>query len=158
MPDRMHFLTPEGKKKLEEELEHLRTVRRPEITEHLRSAIEEGDITENAGYDETKREQAFVEGRIREIEAILRGAQIIAEDGSLGVEAVSLGSRVTILEEGGIAPETYHIVGPAEADPLKGRISYESPLGQALMGRRVGDTIPVDTPGGLLYFRIQEIN
>ena len=151
MPDRMHFLTPEGKKKLEEELEHLRTVRRPEITEHLRSAIEEGDITENAGYEETKREQAFVEGRIRDIEAILANAQVLEEGAQRDI--VSLGRRVTVREEGH-EPETYQIVGRAEADPWQGRISNESPLGRALLGRRVKERIEVQTPGGLARFEI----
>jgi transcription elongation factor GreA len=154
---KLHYLTPEGKVRLEEELEHLRTVRRAEIAESLRSAIEEGDLTENAGYDETKREQAFVEGRIQEIEAILRNLRILTDENRTNSDSVSLGSHVTVLEDGSATPETYHIVGAAESDPLEGRISNESPLGRALLGKRAGDTVPVDTPGGVLRFQIQHI-
>ncbi|MBM3188841.1 MAG: transcription elongation factor GreA [Chloroflexi bacterium] len=150
------FLTPQGKEKLERELEFLRTVRRAEIAEHLKSAVEEGDLTENAGYDEAKREQAFVEGRIREVEALLHNSRLL-DVHVVAADSVSVGSRVTVIEHGGGSPETYHIVGSAESDPLKGRISHESPLGRALLGKQVGDTIPVHTPGGVLRFEIMAI-
>ena len=155
MVERTHFLTPEGRRKLEEELEFLRTTRRQEIAESLRSAVEEGDLTEDAGYEEMKREQAFVEGRIRDIESILHGAQTMPENGNH--ERVALGVRITVAEEGG-DPETYQIVGRAEADPLNGRISNESPLGRALMGRCKGDTVQVQTPSGMVQFQIIAIN
>lgn len=151
MVERVHFLTPEGQQKLEKELEYLRTVRRAQVAANLKSAVEGGDLTENAGYDESKREQAFVEGRIREIEAILSTAQILTNSGQC--DSVSLGARVTVVEDGG-EPETYQIVGRAEADPSKGRISNESPLGRALLGRRIGDRVRVDTPAGVTWFEI----
>lgn len=146
------YLTPEGKRQLEEELEYLRTIKRREIAERLRFAIQQGDLSENADYHAAKEEQAFVEGRIRTLEAILNSAILIetrpSEDGR-----VRLGSRVTVVEDGG-APETYVLVGPAEADPTQGKISYESPLGQALLGRAPGDVIIVEAPAGVLTFRV----
>jgi transcription elongation factor GreA len=154
MSERIHFLTPEGRNKLEKELEFLREVRRPEVAASLKSAVDEGDLSENAGYEESKREQAFLEGRIRELEAILSSAEILDGNGHTG--AVTLGVRVTVSETGG-DPETYQIVGRTEADPLHGRISNESPLGKALMGRRIGETVRVDTPGGAVDFRIMAI-
>ncbi len=154
MNGRMHFLTPEGRRKLERELEHLRTVRRKEVAENLASAVEEGDLTENAGYEEAKREQAFVEGRIRDIEAILADAQDLAHSGDS--DMVQLGATVTVAEDGE-APEEYQIVGRAEADPLRGRISNESPLGKALLGCRVGDKVTVETPNGPILFGVLNI-
>ncbi len=150
------LLTPEGKKKLEEELEYLRTVRRAQVAERIRRAREEGDLRENAEYEEAKREQAFVEGRIQELEEMLKHVQIIAKDKRLkGV--VQLGSTVRVQEEGGPV-ETFTIVGSAESDPAKGRISNESPLGQALLGRRVGERVRVHTPGGETIFTILGID
>lgn len=155
MVDGTHFLTPEGRKKLEEELEYLRTIRRTEVAESLKSAIDEGDLSENAGYEEAKREQAFVEGRIRGIEAILGNAQVLQSNGEY--EVAALGATVTILEDGG-EPEAYQIVGRTEADPLQGRISNESPLGKALIGKRVGDVVKVNTPGGTIEVKIVAIS
>jgi len=154
MVDGTHFLTPEGRKKLEEELEYLRTIRRTEVAQSLKSAIDEGDLSENAGYEEAKREQAFVEGRIRSIEAILGNAQVLESNGEH--EIAALGATVTILEDGG-EPEEYQIVGRTEADPLQGRISNESPLGKALIGKRVGDVVKVNTPGGAMQVKIVSI-
>jgi transcription elongation factor GreA len=148
------FLTLEGRHKLEEELEHLRTVRRAEVAERIRSAKEEGDIMENAAYDYAKEEQAFVEGRIWALEMTLRKA-IIIEGGS--TDEVGLGTRVTVMERGGDTPETYRIVGSVEADPMNGRISNESPIGKALLGHRAGDKVAVSTPGGILHFQIVSI-
>ena len=150
-----NFLTPEGKCKLEKELDFLRTVKRPEIAAYLRSAIQDGDITDNAGYEEAKREQAFVEGRIRGIDATLANARVLEELDQR--EEVSLGARVTVREEGRESPETYRIVGPAEADPAGGRISHESPLGRAVLGRGVGNKVRVSTPGGQTCFEILAI-
>ena len=148
------FLTPEGLEKLEEELEYLRTVRRQEVAQRLRAVLEEQDILENAEYEDAKNEQAFVEGRILTLETILKSAEIIEEGGP--ADRVSIGSRVTVVEEEG-EPETYHIVGFAEAYPKTGRISNESPLGKALLGYRVGDKVTVSAPDGALYFRILAI-
>ena len=151
-----HFLTPAGKDKLEKELKHLTTVRRPQVAALLRAAIEEGDLTENAGYDEAKRDQAFLEGRIKEIEAVLRNVRILVGNGNK--DLVGLGSQVTITEVGSDHEETYMIVGSAESDPAGGHVSNQSPLGQSLLGRRVGDTVEVSVPGGLLQFEVRSIN
>jgi transcription elongation factor GreA len=146
------FLTPEGLKRLEEELEYLRTVRRREVAQRLRAALEEEqDVLENAEYEDAKNEQAFVEGRILTLDGILKNVVIIEEGGP--ADRVGIGSHVTVAEEDG-EPETYHIVGSAEADPKSGRISNESPLGRALLGCRVGDEVTVNAPDGILCFRI----
>jgi len=155
MSQRPVYLTREGYAKLEAELNHLRTVRRQEVARRLHEALAEGDLLENAELEAARNEQAFVEGRILELEALLRQAEIIEESGP--GEVVRLGNRVTIVEGDG-PPETYHIVGSAEAAPSEGKISYESPLGKALMGRRVGDEVEVDAPGGVLVFRVVEIH
>jgi len=154
MAEEAIFLTLGGRRKLEEELEHLCTVRRAEIAERIRSAKEEGDIMENAAYDYAKEEQAFVEGRIQALEMTLSKAVII-EGGS--TDEVGLGARVTVMERGGDTPETYQIVGSVEADPTRGRISNESPIGKALLGHGVGDEVAVSTPGGILHFQIVDI-
>lgn len=151
MAEKMQFLTAEGKKKLIGELDYLRTVRRQQVADALKSAVDEGDLTENAGYEESKREQAFLEGRIRDLEGILSDAQVLISNSVTGI--VSLGARVTVAEDG-LDPETYLIVGRAEADPLLGRISNESPLGRALLGRRMGEKVMVGTPGGAVQFEI----
>lgn len=149
-----NYLTRDGYDKLKQELKYLREVKRVEIAEHIRLAKEDGDLSENAGYDAAKYEQSLVEGRILTLEAILNSAQIIEDDG--GTDVVTVGNRITVQEEG-YAPETYHLVGSTEADPSKGRISNESPLGQALLGRTVGDTVQVSTPGGVTSFAILAI-
>jgi len=155
MAEQPTFLTREGLQKLEEELHYLQTVRRQEVAERLHAAMEEGDIDENAEYDDAKNEQAFVEGRILMLEAMLKNAVLIDEQGKSNDEVV-LGSKITVVE-GDNPPEVYHLVGAAEADPTRGKISNESPLGKALMGRRVGDTVQVNAPAGLLTFRITAI-
>lgn len=148
------FLTPEGLKKLEEELEYFRTVRRQEVAQRLRAVLEEQDILENAEYEDAKNEQAFVEGRILTLEDILRNVAIIEEGGP--TDRVGIGSRVTVVEDDG-EPETYHIVGSVEADPKRGRVSNQSPLGKALLGHRVGDEVIVNVPDGVICFRITAI-
>jgi transcription elongation factor GreA len=148
------FLTPEGLKKLEEELEYFRTVRRQEVAQRLRAVLEEQDILENAEYEDAKNEQAFVEGRILTLEDILRNVAIIEEGGP--TDRVGIGSRVTVAEDDG-EPETYHIVGSVEADPKRGRVSNQSPLGKALLGHRVGDEVIVNVPDGVICFRITAI-
>jgi transcription elongation factor GreA len=149
-----NYLTREGYQKLTEELKYLREVKRLEIAEHIRIAKEDGDLTENAGYDAAKYEQSILEGRILTVEAILNSAQIIDNDG--GNDTVTVGNRVTVQEEG-YEPETFHIVGSPEADPGQGRISNESPLGQALLGKAVDDTVEFSTPGGVASFTILAI-
>ena len=148
------FLTPEGLKKLEEELEYFRTVRRQEVAQRLRAVLEEQDILENAEYEDAKNEQAFVEGRILTLEDILKNVAIIEEGGP--TDRVGIGSRVTVAEEDG-ETETYHIVGSVEADPKRGRVSNQSPLGRALLGHRVGDEVIINVPDGVLRFRITAI-
>jgi transcription elongation factor GreA len=147
-------LTQEGFQKLENELHHLRTVRRQEVADRLHQALEEGDILENAELEDARNEQSFLEGRILTIETILRNATIIEENGPH--ETVGIGSYVTVIEDDG-PKETYHIVGSAEADPAQGLISNESPLGQALMGRKVGESTEVVAPDGVLVFKVVKI-
>ena len=154
MADKPIYLTLEGKKKLEEELKYLVTVRRKEVAASIQSAKEEGDISENSAYDEAKLAQAFLEGRIQTIEAQLREAVIIAQNGKS--DHVNVGSKVTVVEEG-FDEETYHIVGSTEADPLNGKISNESPIGKALLGAKKGDTVMAQTPNGQLVFKVVKI-
>ena len=154
MADKPVYLTSEGKKKLEEELEHLTTVRRKEVADAIKSAKEEGDLSENSAYDEAKLAQGFLEGRIQTIEAQLRNAVIIESNGHS--DTVGIGCVVTVTEEGG-DEETYQIVGSAEADPLEGKISNESPIGKALLGAKPGQTVRAQTPGGQLIFKVLKI-
>ncbi len=149
------YLTAEGVKNLRRELDHLVNVKRPALAERLRRAIQQGDLSENADYITAKEEQGFLEGRVQQIEAMLRRAVIIQENGP--TDEVALGSRVTIVEEGVEESEVFHIVGPAEADPANGKVSNESPLGRALMGRQVEDAVTVEAPGGEIVFRITAI-
>ena len=149
------YLTAEGIENLRQELDHLTNVKRPALAKRLRKAIQQGDLSENADYTIAKEEQGFLEGRIQQIEAMLRKATIIQENGP--TDEVALGSRVTVVEEGAEEPETFRIVGPAEADPVNGKVSNESPLGQALLGRRVGDMVTVEAPGGEIVFQITAI-
>jgi transcription elongation factor GreA len=148
------YLTPEGHAKLRAELAELKGPRREELAARLRAAIQMGDLSENADYHKAKEDQGFLEGRIQEIEAILRNAVIIEKKPDS--ETVALGSHVTIQEEGS-PPETYHLVGPTEADPRSGRISHESPIGSALMDKRVGEIAEAATPGGVIKFKILKI-
>jgi transcription elongation factor GreA len=150
------YLTPEGVEKLREELDHLVNVKRTALAERLRKAIQQGDLSENADYQNAKVEQAFLEGRIQELEAMLLDAVIIEEKQG-PKDQVSLGSRVTVTEEGEDEPETFVIVGPAESDPANGRISNESPIGQALIERRVGERVTIQAPAGEIVFIIQAI-
>ena len=155
MTDKTVYLTEDGLKKLEEELQYLETEKRAEVAARIQSAKEEGDISENAEYDDAKHEQAFVEGRIMTVRAMIRNAEIIEDNGPSDV--VRLGSRVTVVEEGLDEPEVYHIVGSAEVDPLNGRVSNESPIGQALMGQRVGETVSYQAPAGEIHLTILDI-
>lgn len=150
------YLTPEGLKKLEEELEYLKTVRRAEVAQRLHDAMAEGEVEENPEYEDAKNEQAFVEGRILEIETILANAVLIENKGPSN--EIRLGSKVTITEVGSGNKEHYIIVGSAEADPANGRISNESPLGRALLGHKVNDIISVQAPEGEIKFKVTHIS
>lgn len=146
------YLTAEGVENLRQELDHLVNVKRPALADRLHKAIQQGDLSENADYIAAKEEQGFLEGRIQQVEAMLRKAVIIQEDAP--TDEVALGGRVTVLEEGEDEMETFRIVGPAEADPSNGKVSNESPLGRVLLGQRVGDTVTVEAPSGEIIFRI----
>lgn len=154
MPDAT-YLTQEGMSKLKAELEQLQGPRRRELARRLRSAIQMGDLSENADYHKAKEDQSFLEGRIQEIEYLLRNAILIEKSASADV--VSLGSHITI-QEGSSPPETYHLVGAQEADPRNGRISNESPIGRAIANHKIGDVVEVETPGGRLSFKILGIS
>jgi transcription elongation factor GreA len=149
------YLTAEGLKKLEEELEHLRTVKRQEVAQRLHEAMEDGELIENAEYEAAKNEQAFVEGRILELEHMLAQAQVIEPGKSKDV--VRIGSTVVVQEDGNGGSETYTIVGVAEANPREGLISNESPLGVSLLDHKVGDIVEVKAPAGVLRFRVVKI-
>jgi transcription elongation factor GreA len=151
------YLTPEGLEKLREELDYLTNEKRPELAERLRAAIQQGDLSENADYQTAKEEQGFLEGRIQKLESMLLDFVIIEEN--LGPkDQVDLGCRVTVTEEGVDEPEAFVIVGAAEADPSNGRISNESPIGKALMERKVGDRVVVQVPAGEILFEVQAID
>ena len=157
MEQKPSYITPEGLQRLQDELRKLRQEKRADVAQQLRVAIEAGDLSENAGYEEAKREQAFVEGRILEIERILANAEIVNEGDGRGTATVHVGSRVTI-EEDGYEPGTGLIVGSAEVAPLDGLISNESPVGRALLGKAIGDEVEVKTPvGGSRHLTIVEI-
>jgi transcription elongation factor GreA len=148
------FLTREGFQKLQDELEFLRTQKREEIANRLREAMEGGELIENAEYEAAKNEQAFVEGRIKELEVILASARIIEEKPT--AEMVQVGSTVSVKEEGS-KPEEYTIVGAAEANPAKGLISNESPLGKAILGHKAGERVEVDAPAGKFIVQIMKL-
>ncbi|HUS94314.1 MAG TPA: transcription elongation factor GreA [Patescibacteria group bacterium] len=150
------YVTEEGLEKIKAELEILKNERRQEISERLELAISHGDLSENADYDYAKQEQAFVEGRIKDLEDSLRRAKIIEPDGR--VDRVRVGNTVTVMEvDFEDEPESYHIVGVHEADPGSGRISNESPVGRALLGARVGDTVVAQVPAGEVRMIIKQI-
>ena len=151
---RVLFRSREGYKKLQDELEYLRTYKREEIAQRLHEAMEGGELIENAEYEAAKNEQAFTEGRIKELEMLLASARVIDEGAA--VEIVQVGSQVTIQEDGG-EPETYTIVGAAEANPAQGRISNESPLGKALLNRKPGDRVQVDAPAGSFVVTVLKV-
>lgn len=151
------FLTPQGFERLQEELEHLRTVKRQEVAQRLREAMEDGGdmgVDSDAEYEAAKNEQAFVEGRIQELEILLANARMIEDTGTR--EKVEVGAKVTIQEDAN-DPEDYVVVGRAEANPREGRISNESPLGRALMDHRAGDIVRVDAPGGSFSVRVLKV-
>jgi transcription elongation factor GreA len=149
------YLTEEGLQKVKEELEYLTKTRRREVAQMIAEAKAEGDLSENAGYDEAKTIQGFVEGRIRELENVLKNAQLI-EEGATG-NSVTLGRTVVVREIGTDYEESYTIVGSLEASPEEGRISNESPLGKALLGKKKGQKVTVESPGGEIRFEILRI-
>ncbi len=152
-----NFLTKEGFQKLQEELDHLRTVKRQEVAERLHEAMEGGELIENAEYEAAKNEQAFVEGRIQELDLLLATAQIIEDNGKTKKnDAIQVGSKVTI-KEGNFEAETFTIVGAAEANPREGKISNESPIGKAILGHKFGDVVKVETPGGTYNVKIVKV-
>lgn len=154
-----NYLTLEGKKKLEEELEYLTTTARKELAERLQFAIKQGDLSENADYSKAKEDQSFLEGRIKTIEATLRNLVIVEEARAETVasDTVNIGCQVTVVEEEYGDPETYMIVGAVEANPKQGKISNESPIGKAVLGKRVGDKVMVNAPAGVIGFKIVKI-
>lgn len=149
-------LTDEGLKKLEEELEILKTEKRKEIAEKIKVALSFGDLSENSEYDEAKNEQAMIEARIVQIEAMLKNVKLI-DDEELNTDTVNLGSKVKVLDVEFNEEITYSIVGSTEADPDEDRISDESPVGQALLNHKVGETVTVETPGGAIELKILDI-
>ena len=151
----MTYLTPEGKKRLQEELAAMKGPQRDELSKRLRSAIEMGDLSENADYHKAKEDQGFLEGRIQELQYILGNAIIIEDDGRPH-DTVVVGAHVTIQEDD-YPPETYHLVGAKEADPRNGKISHVSPIGSALLDHRVGDIVEAKSPGGTIQFKILKI-
>ncbi len=153
MNNKPGYLTRDGLEKLRAELDQLVNVRRPEVAARIHDAKEHGDLAENAEYEDAKNEQAFVEGRIQTLEALIRNAVLIDENHSS--DHVQIGSTVVVESSDG--RETFHIVGSAEADPGSGRISNESPVGRALLGRRPGDEVVVRVPGGDFTYKIVSI-
>jgi transcription elongation factor GreA len=146
------YLTAEGAEKIKIELEELKGPKRDDLARRLRDAIQMGDLSENADYQKAKEDQAFLEGRIQELEYILSNATIVEDDGKKK-DIVAVGTTVTIQEED-FDPETYYLVGAKEADPRNGKISHESPIGRALMDHKVGDVVEAETPGGKISLKI----
>ena len=155
--DEAVILTREGYENLKEELVNLKTVRRKEVAERLKQAIDFGDLSENSEYDDAKSEQAFIEGRIQTIEATLHNAQII-EDGTQSSGIVNIGSYVTVRDVEFDDIEEYRIVGTSEADPMQNKISNESPLGSSLLGKLQGQTIKVNAPAGIIEYEILKVS
>jgi transcription elongation factor GreA len=141
------YMTAEGLHKIKEELVYLTTVRRREVAQMIAEAKAEGDISENAGYDEAKTAQGFLEGKIRDLEAVIKNA-IVIDESEAPRHSVAIGRTINVREVGSDEEEVYTIVGSKEADPANGRISNESPMGKALLGKAVGDVVKVATPGG----------
>ncbi|MBA2869793.1 transcription elongation factor GreA [Anoxybacillus calidus] len=151
--EKQYPMTKEGKEKLEQELEYLKTVKRKEVVERIKIARSFGDLSENSEYDAAKDEQAFVESRIQTLENMIRNAKIIEED-TENPHVVTLGKSVTFIELPDGEEETYTIVGSAEADPFEGKISNDSPIAKSLLGKQVGDEVTVQTPGGEMLVKI----
>lgn len=154
--EKQYPMTLAGKKKLEDELEYLKTVKRKEVVERIKIARSFGDLSENSEYDSAKEEQAFVEGRITTLDNMIRNAKIIEDEGNSNI--VSLGKTVTFVELPDGEEESYTIVGSAEADPFEGKISNDSPIAKSLLGKQVDDKVTVQTPGGEMFVQIVKIS
>jgi transcription elongation factor GreA len=155
MPE--NFLTPDGVDKVKAELEELIKVKRPALAVRLHDAIKMGDLSENADYHAAKEDQSFMEGRIQELENLLRTATVITNADGGAVDVVEMGRTVTVREKGNYTEEAYTLVGAKEANPREGKISNESPIGKALRGKRVGDIAVAETPAGPVRFEILKI-
>ena len=150
------IITYAGLKEMEEELHHLKVVTRKEIAQKIKEAREQGDLSENAEYDAAKDEQRDIEARIEELEKILKNAEVVVED-EVDLDKINIGCQVKILDIEYSEELDYKIVGSTEANSLKGKISNESPVGKALIGHKVGDTVEVETPAGVFAYKILEI-
>ena len=157
MPEKKVVLTYEGLKKMEDELEELKTVRRKEVAEKIKEARGQGDLSENAEYDAAKEEQGEIESRIAVLEKMLRNAEVI-DDEEVSSDIISVGSRVKVYDNDFDEEVLYTIVGSAEADPMENKISNESPVGRGLLGHKIGDEITIETPDGELMFRVVDIS
>jgi len=156
LKEKKNILTYEGLQKYESELEHLKVVKRKEVAQKIKEAREQGDLSENAEYDAAKDEQRDIEARIEELEKILKNAEVVDED-EVDLDKINIGCLIKILDVEFNEELEYKIVGSTEANSLKGKISNESPVGKALMGHKVGDTVEVETQAGLLSYKVLEI-
>ena len=156
MIEKLQPITAEGLAKIEEELRYLETVRRPEVAEKIKQAKELSSTQNNAEYEDAKNEQAMVEGKIQSLSGLIQNAQIIDEAGAHKSKIVILGSTVKVKQDG--KAHEYTIVGPAEADPREGKISNESPVGRALMGKKANDEIKINVPRGLMTLKITKVS
>lgn len=156
MAEKTYPMTAEGKKKLEEELETLKTVRRPEVINRIKIARSFGDLSENSEYESAKDEQSALESRIATITNMLRYAEVIDTD-AVSADEVAVGKKVTFVDEEDGEEETYQIVGAAESDPFAGKISNESPIAKALIGQHIGDKVTINTPGGEMHVKITAV-
>ena len=156
MKEKKNILTYEGVKRYEEELDHLKLVRRQEVAQKIKEAREQGDLSENAEYDAARDEQRDIEARIEELEKILKNAEVVDED-EVDLDRISIGCKIKILDIEFNEELEYKIVGSTEANSIKGKISNESPVGKALMGHKVGDKVDVDTQAGVISYKVLEI-
>lgn len=156
MPEKSYPMTAKGKEKLQAELKNLKLVKRPEVIERIKVARSFGDLSENSEYDAAKDEQSHLEDRIAQVEEMLKYAQVVDAE-SVDPNEVSVGKTITYTEVGTDDPETYTIVGSDESDPLNGKISNDSPIAQALLGKKKGETVSITTPGGKFDVVINEV-
>ena len=156
LKEKKNILTYEGLQKYESELEHLKVVKRKEVAQKIKEAREQGDLSENAEYDAAKDEQRDIEARIEELEKILKNAEVVDED-EVDLDKINIGCLIKILDVEFNEELEYKIVGSTEANSLKGKISNESPVGKALMGHKVGDTVEVETQAGMIAYKVLEI-
>lgn len=156
MQEKKNILTYEGLKKYEDELHNLKVVKRQEVAQKIKEAREQGDLSENAEYDAAKDEQRDIEARIEELEKILKNAEVVLED-EVDLNKINIGCKIKLWDEEFQEELTYKIVGSTEANSLKGKISNESPVGKALMGRVVGDVVNVETQAGVIAYKVLEI-